>query len=804
MRKINGMLLALVVAITAAAQQPTGFSYQAVLRNSSGQVLANQSVMVKLSITSSDGSTTYYAESHSTSTNQFGLVNLVVGGGTVLSGNLAVVPWGTGQQSLKVEVSTNGGTTFGDLGSQPIHAVPLTTYSDSARVSYQSAHSATSQYAESAAQAVYSDSARASYISYQSAVSHYADSAARAGYADSINLSFTKNLVVVGKEPSNPDDPIFEVKNSQGEVLFGVYQEGVRINIPDSAITKGAKGGFAVGGLTNQTKGAPVEYLRITPDSARVYVKQKAWKGAKGGFAVGGLTNQTKTVVAQDLLFVNPDSARIYINENPVKGAKGGFAVGGLTNGKSIAQLIQLTKDNYLIGYEAGASMSSGIYNSFLGYQAGKNNSTGNLNTFLGYQAGLNNQGSDNTFIGYQAGMMHTSKGGNVYIGSKAGANALNGERNVLIGESAGYSLSSGVKNVFIGYETGYSTSTGYNNVFLGTRTGYANTTGKSNVYIGDSTAVNNTYGSKNVFLGNYAGLNNTGGDNNVYIGFEAGYSGQWASQNICIGNYSGYSNTTGQNLFIGEYAGEKNTTGTRNSFVGFFAGQNNLTGGQNSYFGQFAGMDNTKSYNTFIGYWAGGNNVDGEKNAFLGYRSGQGSNGSNNVFLGYQAGEGNTGSNNVLIGYQAGYYTGNVSNVLYIANSSSSPPLIYGNFSTGYVGLGTVSPDKKLHVVGDARVTGSIYYGTGTSTYTKPDFVFNPDYNEFYDPLSVERFIRVNGHLPWLTKASDEKDGVNLTRMQFETVETVENLQLQIIQQQKEIESLKAEVEALKKLIKQ
>jgi cell division protein FtsB len=38
---------------------------------------------------------------------------------------------------------------------------------------------------------------------------------------------------------------------------------------------------------------------------------------------------------------------------------------------------------------------------------------------------------------------------------------------------------------------------------------------------------------------------------------------------------------------------------------------------------------------------------------------------------------------------------------------------------------------------------------------------------------------------------------------MQFETVETVENFQLQFIQQQKEIEALKAEVEALKKLIK-
>lgn len=109
MKNIKGMLLVLVIAITAAAQQPTGFNYQAVVRNSSGQVLANQNVVMRLSLTSPDGSITYYAESHSVSTNPFGLVTLVVGGGTVLSGSLTDVTWGTGQQSLKVEVSTNGG-----------------------------------------------------------------------------------------------------------------------------------------------------------------------------------------------------------------------------------------------------------------------------------------------------------------------------------------------------------------------------------------------------------------------------------------------------------------------------------------------------------------------------------------------------------------------------------------------------------------------------------------------------------------------------------------------------------------------
>jgi hypothetical protein len=62
------------------------------------------------------------------------------------------------------------------------------------------------------------------------------------------------------------------------------------------------------------------------------------------------------------------------------------------------------------------------------------------------------------------------------------------------------------------------------------------------------------------------------------------------------------------------------------------------------------------------------------------------------------------SGSSNVFLGYRAGYNeTG--SNKLYIANSNTNPPLIYGDFSTGRVGLGTISPAAKLDVAGQVRI---------------------------------------------------------------------------------------------------
>jgi len=57
-------------------------------------------------------------------------------------------------------------------------------------------------------------------------------------------------------------------------------------------------------------------------------------------------------------------------------------------------------------------------------------------------------------------------------------------------------------------------------------------------------------------------------------------------------------------------------------------------------------------------------------------------------------------------------------SNKLYIANSTTDPPLIYGDFSSTRVGLGTVSPAEKLEVNGSLIFTGNstLYPGTGTN----------------------------------------------------------------------------------------
>jgi len=129
----------------------------------------------------------------------------------------------------------------------------------------------------------------------------------------------------------------------------------------------------------------------------------------------------------------------------------------------------------------------------------------------------------------------------------------------------------------------------------------------------------------------------------------------------------------------------------------------------------------------------------------------------------------------------------------------------IFAKQSTCFVGLGTTNPLFRLDVIGSIRATGSVYYGgsegTGATAYSKPDYVFGESYNVM-EIDEVEEFLQRENHLPWITSAEKEKQEngnvTNMTRMAFETVETIENLQLQIIEQRKLIRELEARLKKL------
>lgn len=159
---------------------------------------------------------------------------------------------------------------------------------------------------------------------------------------------------------------------------------------------------------------------------------------------------------------------------------------------------------------------------------------------------------------------------------------------------------------------------------------------------------------------------------------------------NTFIGGNAGNTNTTGAfNVFLGYQAGYLNTAGNNNTFIGLNAGYSNTTGSHNTFLGAGAGLNTTGDKNIFLGELAGYNNTTGD----------------NNTFLGYQAGYSNqSGIGNISLGYQAGYdETG--SNKLYIDNSNTFSPLIYGEFDNdilavnGKFGVGTQAPTYPMEL---------------------------------------------------------------------------------------------------------
>ena len=114
------------------AQVPEKMSYQAVVRNGSGQLLQNQNVGVRVSIIQdSEAGPVVYSESLTGTTNANGLVSLAIGTGAVLTGTFNTINWSTGNYYLKTETDPAGGTNYTISGTSQLLSVPFAMYSKS-------------------------------------------------------------------------------------------------------------------------------------------------------------------------------------------------------------------------------------------------------------------------------------------------------------------------------------------------------------------------------------------------------------------------------------------------------------------------------------------------------------------------------------------------------------------------------------------------------------------------------------------------------------------------------------------------
>ena len=130
MKKLLSIVIVILISLSVFSQVPRSFNFQAVVRDNSGNVVSNQNVGIKISIIPEG---TYmlpvYSETHSITTNQFGLISLKVGEGNPIDGEFGNVEWWDGNYFIQTAIDITGGSNYQVMGSTQLVTVPYALYS---------------------------------------------------------------------------------------------------------------------------------------------------------------------------------------------------------------------------------------------------------------------------------------------------------------------------------------------------------------------------------------------------------------------------------------------------------------------------------------------------------------------------------------------------------------------------------------------------------------------------------------------------------------------------------------------------
>lgn len=211
-------------------------------------------------------------------------------------------------------------------------------------------------------------------------------------------------------------------------------------------------------------------------------------------------------------------------------------------NGTGASQATEAT-GNTAIGSKSLFTNSKGFFNTAVGFKTMFFNTTGNYNTATGVQAlFFDTSGSFNSASGYQALTNNTSGSNNTAAGFQSLLSNTTGTNNTATGASSLVLTSSGINNTANGYLSLFSNSTGSNNTAAGTNSLLSNTTGYSNVGVGIKALYLNTIGNNLAAVGDSALYNNgngatTGqGKENTAMGSKALISNTIGNSNAAFG----------------------------------------------------------------------------------------------------------------------------------------------------------------------------------------------------------------------------------------------------------------------------
>ncbi len=126
------LLFLLLIAgsvISTAQSVPQGITYQGLARYSSGAVISNLPISVKLGIyANSANGVLQWEETHNITTNPLGLFYFIIGQGTTTGGgtqpSFSNINWGAAPHIIKIAMDSTGGSNYVDIDTMQFWSVP--------------------------------------------------------------------------------------------------------------------------------------------------------------------------------------------------------------------------------------------------------------------------------------------------------------------------------------------------------------------------------------------------------------------------------------------------------------------------------------------------------------------------------------------------------------------------------------------------------------------------------------------------------------------------------------------------------
>lgn len=673
MKKLLFSLIFLLVSYVGFSQK--GLSYQAVIldpnkievpgQDISGQPLVNGDVWMKFSIY--NGSTLQFEEVHKTKTDNYGLVNLLIG--SVSSGSFNSLVWDGSQKSLQVYASFDQGGSYTKISEQKLNYNPYALFAETAgKLSGVLAIANGGTGATTAADARAnlgldqvnntSDAAKPVSTATKAALDLKANasdvSSSLALKANTADMNTTLAL----KANTSDMTAALAAKADTGTIKTFVFTQVAAANIPDADAT--TKGKIQLAGDLAGTADAPtVPGLALKANAADVTtaLALKANYSSLSAVATSGNYNDLTNKPTIPSAYALPKASAsvlggIKVGANLSIDANGVLSAAGSSSASSLSGIVPVANGG------TGTTTVAGI-KSVLGFNS--------PSVAIGDQAGLTNQGGSTVGVGGGAGA--TNQGGSaVAVGYVAGYNNQ-GSASVAIGSNAAQS-GQGTQAVALGFAAGQNGQGNYS-VAVGSFAG--------NVQAANSIALNATGTSlnpsttgffvapiRNVSAPNYLFYNTTNKEisygsaafvdftTNQTIGGIKTFTSDVNINGLTFGKGAGSNN--GVSTAVGASALASNTTGVYNSAYGFQALFNNTTGSYNHALGfQVLAANTTGDRNNAFGQGALPSNTTGSDNVAIGtsamYRN---TTANDNIAIGTQAlGNSLTGSNNVAVGSQ-------------------------------------------------------------------------------------------------------------------------------------------------------